>query len=267
MLSVWGRRLFERARNLAVIRRAERSAAEGSASTSGTPLFETRGTTKALTTPADADLIELILRRLAGRFEDHLRVFEWGSGLSTLHYPHWLADQGVRVLWIAVEHDRGWFRKALEPELRARGATIVASEGLEGARPRLRADATGVVVVTFDKGPDPRDPTPEWYVDPTLELDDYVALPSALGLRYHAALVDGRKRRRCLLEAAGMLERDGVALLHDAERPYYQSAFSAFRSGRRIGDELWIGTQTDTDFSDLVPAQALSSPGFAHDPA
>ena len=26
-----------------------------------------------------------------------------------------------------------------------------------------------------------------------------------------------------------------------------------FRSGRRIGDELWIGAQVNTDFSDLCP--------------
>lgn len=232
-----------------------------------TPLLENRGTTKAYATPADADLLEEILLRLAGRFEDQLRAFEWGSGLSTLHYPEWLASRGVRVSWITAEHDRAWFMQALEPVLRARGATIVRSDDLAEAVSALRAGRQALVAVVFDNGPDPHDQPSDWYLDRALDRDEYVALPCELGLRYHVALVDGRQRRRCLLEAAKVLEDGGVALLHDAQRPYYHSAFAAFRSGRRIGDELWIGAQFDTDFSDLVPADALSSPGYESIPA
>jgi hypothetical protein len=79
-------------------------------------------------------------------------------------------------------------------------------------------------------------------------------------------LSTGRKRRRCLLEAASLLEPGGVALLHDAQHPYYHPAFAAYRSGRRIGDELWIGALDDRDFSDLVPVESLDAPGIAYLP-
>ena len=55
-----------------------------------------------------------------------------------------------------------------------------------------------------------------------------------------------------------MLEDGGIVLLHDAQRERYRTGMSYFRSGRRIGDELWIGAQVVTDFSDLVRPEAFA---------
>jgi hypothetical protein len=119
------------------------------------------------------------------------------------------------------------------------------------------ADRAGVTAVVFDEGRIESIEGSAPAADRLRDLDDYVALPGTLGRRFHAVLVDGRKRRRCLWEAATLLDDDGVALLHDAQRPYYHCAFAAFRSGHRIGDELWIGAQAVTDFADFVPREAL----------
>jgi hypothetical protein len=54
---------------------------------------------------------------------------------------------------------------------------------------------------------------PNALVDRATNLDDYVRLPGTLGLRFHVLVVDGRKRRRCLEEAASLLEEGGVAML------------------------------------------------------
>jgi glycosyltransferase involved in cell wall biosynthesis len=225
----------------------------------------TRGSTKAWATPGDADLLEEILLRLGGRFDGRLSVLEWGSGLSTLHYPAWLVEQGIQVSWTVIEHDRGLFREALEADLRDRGARIVMAEELEGAG--KQPNEPGITAVVFDEGRiSPFDENPLRYVDREKDLDDYVGLPASLGLRFHVVIVDGRKRRRCLIEAASLLEERGVAVLHDAQRPYYHSAFGQFASGRRVGDELWIGAQYETDFTDVVPDAALAVPGFDYVP-
>jgi glycosyl transferase family 2 len=244
------------------------SVREGPEVGNGVRALATRGTDKAWMTPADADLLEGILDRLARRFGGELRVLEWGSGLSTLHYPAWLSARGVRVSWTTIEHDRALFRHSIEAELRARDATIVWSEELRDTPLRLGGDDhTGVVAVVFDKGPiNPFDGNPMRDAERAKDLDDYVGFPAAHGARFHVTIVDGRKRRRCLLEAAALLEPGGIALLHDAQRPYYHGAFAAFRSGRRIGDELWIGAQETTDFSDLVSPEALESPGIDYTP-
>ena len=128
------------------------------------------------------------------------------------------------------------------------------------------SDGPGVTAIVFDKGPQPFDGSPTQLVDCAKDLDDYVALPGQLGRRYHAVLVNGRKRRRCLSEAADLLEENGVALLHDAQRPYYHEAFTAFRSGRRVGDELWIGAQAATDFADVVSPKGLAALGIDYVP-
>jgi len=76
----------------------------------------------------------------------------------------------------------------------------------------------------------PIDDGPERYVDAIADE------------RPHLAIVDGRFRRRCLLAAAA---RADVVVLHDAQRPYYHDAFSAYTFTARVGDMLWIGTQND----------------------
>ena len=162
----------------------------------------TRGSIKAFATPSDADLLESLFLRMSTRFGNTLRVLEWGSGLSTLHYPDWLRSRGVRVDWTALEHDRGLFRHALEPALRARGAEIIWAEDVlvqSGAE-----HAEGVRVIVFDTGSiDPSD------AGPSKPLDHYVGMPAALGYRFHVIIVDGRQRTRCLAEAAMLLEDGG----------------------------------------------------------
>ena len=74
---------------------------------------------------------------------------------------------------------------------------------------------------------------------------------------YSLAVIDGRKRRRCLLESARLLSPTGYAILHDAWRSYYHCAFNSFRSGRRFGDEWWIGSNIDTTFEDVLPRHAF----------
>lgn len=54
-------------------------------------------------------------------------------------------------------------------------------------------------------------------------------------------IVDGRLRRRCLVEASKLR---GVVVLHDAQREYYHCAFELFAHQGRVGDMLWIGSQS-----------------------
>ena len=223
------------------------------------PPLPTLGSPKACATVRDADLLEEILAALATRTGGHLRVLEWGSGLSTMHYPRRLLSLGVTVTWITLENDRDFFKEHMATSLLQQDARVVWSEDRSRSLRSAWSSSPGITAIVFDKGTiSPFDPARS--ADRYVDLDDYVDTPRTLGMRFHAVIVDGRKRRRCLEEAASLLEDGGVALLHDAERPYYHCAFAAFRSGRRIGDQLWIGAQHDTDFMDLMPASALSVP-------
>ncbi len=209
---------------------------------------------KAWMSVTDADLFEAILSRKASE-GGPLDVLEWGSGKSTFYYAGVLAATGVPFRWLSLEYDSAFFRQDIEPRLDelpdARVRYVTDDEAL---RLRLEGGApTGQTVefVVFDKGrlqPMLR----AGKADRQVDMNAYVALPGRQDRHYDLALVDGRKRRRCLLEAAGSLAERGVALLHDAWRPYYHCAFDAYRHERRVGDILWIGTQAEAPYLDTL---------------
>jgi hypothetical protein len=162
--------------------------------------------------PAEIRAFETILREQAAPRHE-LAVLEWGSGGSTVHFTEVLRARGVAYEWLAIEHDRAWHGMVSE---------------------RLRDDPRTQVVL-FDAGNAklrPRD----------MPMDEYVGYPASLGRRFDIVIVDGRKRRRCLLTAKDLLTESGLAILHDAQRPYYQCAFGAYTTGEFVGRHVWVGT-------------------------
>jgi hypothetical protein len=68
-------------------------------------------------------------------------------------------------------------------------------------------------------------------------------------MQYDAIIVDGRMRRRCLLQARGLLRSDtSTVILHDADRAYYHPALAGGKFGPR---RVWVGTRAD-----IVPGPA-----------
>lgn len=220
----------------------------------------------------DADLYEALLHRLVDLRGRRLRVVEWGAGRSTLWYTRFLDDLGATYTWLSVEHHREFVDQEVRPALEGTDAVVVEHGAGAGAleesvrrvseviREREAVDASVVVVASFDHGilrPD----LPGHELDRTADLSDYVALPlrvaEATSARADVAVIDGRHRRRCLLTAVDTVAPDGYVLQHDAWRVHYQCAWDSWRSGRRFGDEWWIGSQLDTDFTDVLPWHAM----------
>ena len=208
---------------------------------------------KAWMTVRDGDLLELLLLAHAARIRSPVDVLEWGAGRSSLYYSERLEQLGLLGSWLSVEHNREFFMSEIEPEL-ARRASASYAFSEQGTATIGNATFSAVV---FDGG-DLQPYEEERREDRRADLDDYVALPASLGRRFDVAVVDGRKRRRCLLEASGLLSEDGIAILHDAWRPYYQCAFEAYAYSRRIGDELWVGAQRDPGLEEILPAHAFT---------
>jgi hypothetical protein len=184
---------------------------------------------KAWMSVRDADLLEALLLMHARRLRRPIHVLEWGAGRSTLWYGTLLQARGLLGSWLTIEHNREFFMKELAPVFDShpgRGYWLV-DDSLERDPPLDRG-------VAYEN---------DRVADRVVDLNDYVRLPSLLGRAWDLVLVDGRKRRRCLLEAAPLLSEQGVTVLHDAWRPYYECAFPAYSSGTHVGDELWVGAQ------------------------
>jgi Methyltransferase domain len=219
---------------------------------------------KAWMTFRDADLLELLLVAHSLRIGSAVDVLEWGAGRSTLWYSSALERQGLLDSWLALEHNREFFMGEIAPQLTRRSsASYLLCERLQEDLPALapapaaasKARAT-LRAVVFDAG-DLRPFDPDRDDDRRADLDDYVALPASLDRRFDIVVVDGRKRRRCLLEASSLLTDSGIVVLHDAWRSYYQCAFDTYPFAQRIGDELWVGAQRDPDLGSILPRHAF----------
>jgi SAM-dependent methyltransferase len=205
---------------------------------------------KAWMSKVDADLLEQIIDRRSRAALGCFDVLEWGAGRSTLYFTERLQAAGVGYRWVSLEYDRGYFLSDLAPKLNGLPGvqTVFVEEGASLPLTGLPQADQPLTVVVFDKGklsPFMADHA----ADRAVNMDAYVDLPSRLGRKFDFIFVDGRKRRRCLLEAARLLKPGGVAVLHDAYRPYYQCAFMQFAAQQPIGEILWIGSAEPADLS------------------
>lgn len=162
--------------------------------------------------PRQVRILEDALRNIR---RSPIRVLEWGSGASTSHFPAFLEQQGITYSWLSLEHDRGWFETVSRNAAGNPNVRVVLVEPPPGGNPKSRE----------------------------CPMDSYVSFPSNAGGTYDFILVDGRKRRRCLLEAHRLLSPGGAVFLHDARRKYYHCAFPAFPDSRFVHKHLWRGAR------------------------
>lgn len=140
--------------------------------------------------------------RVAGFLADRpgARVFEWGSGASTL----WLSRRAGSVT--SVEHDRAWagvVRPALPANAVVRVVEPVAATGRAG---QVLSQKPGFEALDF------RD-----YVD-SLDQSDGT---------YDLMVVDGRARGACFHRAVSRLAPDGVLVFDNVDRERYRAAIAS----------------------------------------
>lgn len=126
------------------------------------------------------------------------RVFEWGSGASSL----WLAARAATVH--SVEHHAGW-AASLAPRLPA-NVTLTVVEPTESASPVVGSRKPGHA---------------------GLDFADYVAAIDATEGVYDVIVIDGRAREACLERAVGRLAADGIIVFDNVDRQRYRDAIDA----------------------------------------
>ncbi len=154
------------------------------------------------------DAVEEFLGRLDGR----ARVFEYGSGASTL----WLARRAGSV--DAVEHEAGWAVRVRE---------------LLAGTPGLRCTPTvHVPAVTSSDRPLVASGAPSGQ---GLDFSAYVHAIDDVPGEFDLVLVDGRARADVLLHVLDRVAPGGMVLLDDAQRARYRPAVdSAARLGWHV---------------------------------
>ena len=156
--------------------------------------------------------VRFVERMLTSFVDRPIQVLEWGSGGSTAYFSGFLDERSIEYKWVSIEYNRAWYEK-------------------------VKADVTGnsrVSLVLFDVGNN-------HLRQRNTDMEEYITYPKTLGTRFDLIIVDGRKRRRCLLEARTLIKENGVVILHDAGRPYYHCAFPHYPDRRFVGPTMWRG--------------------------
>lgn len=145
------------------------------------------------------DAIEKVDAFLAAR--PHARVFEWGSGASTV----WLAKRAGNVT--SIDHDAPW---------------------VEFSAPRLaEQDNATVELVPADAQPDPDQrflSGKPGYAGQTFRA--YVEAIERQEGRFDLIVIDGRARAACLDRAIERLARGGVIVFDNSHRARYRKAIA-----------------------------------------
>lgn len=134
-----------------------------------------------------------------------VRVFEWGSGASTM----WLAKRVDRI--DSVEHHRG-FGEMIRDQL--------------AGRDDLRADHKVLHIVEPVASDDPVIGSHKEGMG-DLDFADYVGHIDTVGGEFDLIVVDGRAREACLTAALGHLASDGVVVFDNTFRRRYRAAVEA----------------------------------------
>ncbi|MGK7394600.1 MAG: hypothetical protein ACNS62_08500 [Candidatus Cyclobacteriaceae bacterium M3_2C_046] len=140
--------------------------------------------------------IDLITELLLN--QDPSRCLEWGTGFSTVSFPKWIKGD---FKWLSIEHDQEWAEKI--------------------------SKANQNPQVTIKCIPPDQYPFSDQYQDgSSQDMESYIQYPES---PQDFILVDGRARSQCVRRAYDLLARDGVVILHDANRKYYHQYFSLFK--------------------------------------
>lgn len=161
------------------------------------------------------------------------RVFEWGSGESTIFFY----DIGAQHL-VSVEHSKEWF---------------------DDTNKKLSVAHVGYNLIPYEDGTIGSNPAnPVHYKSASTELGEvnfkrYATLVDRMiDSKYDLILIDGMARASCLYHAASHVAEGGCIVLDNAERDYYmQNVAFLFEGWERILFEGY-GPQLDYQWKTLV---------------
>lgn len=131
-------------------------------------------------------------------FDQSIRVLEWGSGDSTLYFSKYLQKDSQ---WDSIEHSSNWAK---------RGVYLLE---------KLGNSNINVHFVPSDLE------YQEGGCDGDIQtFRSYVLFPMQLNTQFEIIIVDGRARVECIKVGWYLLKKNGIMILHDAQREEYKGS-------------------------------------------
>jgi len=180
-----------------------------------------------------------------------IKIFEWGSGFSTIYYSEYFRQNGASFEWYTIDNNKAWHEK-VKSKVRKNDLQPYVQLYLKEFIP-------------FWEKPGWRNTPPSCGVfSPKSENEkDYVRLPVHLNQKFDIIIIDARFRRHCIQTTKEVLSPGGVAIMHDAQKPHYHVGLDEFRYNRffqsgswypfqQIRNQVWIGSMENPRIFDMI---------------
>lgn len=174
-----------------------------------------------------------------------IKVFEWGSGFSTIYYAEYLKRRGADFEWDSIDNNKIWHKK-VKLMLKNKNLEQNIYLHLKEFLPFWEKPGWGAT------------PPPCGKFCPKSDNEKaYTEFPKVLNGKFDIVIIDARFRRHCIKTAKKVLAPGGVVIMHDAHKLHYHVGlddyrFSMFRqSGKwyplqEKSNMLWIGSNEDS---------------------
>lgn len=185
-----------------------------------------------------------------------VKIFEWGSGRSTIYYSKYLRSKNVNFQWHAVDNNRFWYEKVLSD---------VKKEGL-----MFHIHLYLKEFLSFWQKPGWGQIPPPCGVFSPKESNEwaYIRLPQEMNQKFDIVIIDARFRRHCIQVTKDMLAPGGVVIMHDAQKPHYHQGLEDFPLSsfydtgswypfQKKPNQIWVGSMMNQNILDILKLFAL----------
>lgn len=174
-----------------------------------------------------------------------IKIFEWGSGFSSIYYAEYLRKKGAEFEWHSIDNDESWYEK-VKSKVKKKGFFPYVQLHLKEFLPFWEKPGWG-----------PIPPACGLFGPKSENEEDYINFPKLLNDRFNIVIIDGRFRRHCIQTAKEVLLPEGIVILHDAQKVYYQVGLEYFQYSKfllsgtwypfqKVSNKVWIGSMENS---------------------
>lgn len=180
-----------------------------------------------------------------------IKIFEWGSGFSTIYYASYLRKKGIEFEWYSVDNNKTWHKK-VKSKVEKIGFQQQIQLYLKEFPPFWEKPGWGPI------------PPACGVFSPNSENEiNYINFPRQLDSKFDIIIIDARFRRYCFQTAKKVLMPEGIIIMHDAQKVHYHFAlddfpYSKFVSGgswfpfQEIPNKVWVGSIENSNICEAL---------------
>jgi len=180
-----------------------------------------------------------------------IKVFEWGSGFSTIYYAEYLRKKGAEFEWHSIDNNRAWHEK------------VKSKVNKKGLQPYVQLYLKEFIPFWEKPGWGPI-PPPCGVFSPKSENEKaYVDFPRLLNDKFDIVIIDARFRRHCIQTAKKAVLQGGIVIMHDAQKAHYHVGLDNFQYSKffhsgswypfqKIPNTVWIGSVGNSKIFDAL---------------